>query len=186
MLFLYIALAIIGLLLLTFLFLLSKRVLFVIKLKRRRITDLRLTKSFFTSLFIPNDKPDLSFCFDGKKYAVCLITTRFKGARYHFIDNSLMQVIIERNFILLPKRIKPRSAPLDIGFVRKSYDIHFDTDNYANAIPYIIPLPAANTVSFVDGAKTSILYNGDTLYENFNICGSKYFLENVLVKEEHK
>lgn len=186
MLVLWILLIILALVILKYISLIFKRIVLLHKLKKTHPEALILKRNRFRSVFIPDGKSDFVIKFHDKEYSVSVITTPFRRVRYHF-DNETLQIVYERRAVNLTNfsSVRPKAATtIDNVFVLKKYKLKWDSGISPQARRYVILHPAPKAVSAVSGTQVVSLSNNDLLRADVQVCGLKYFVNNVLEGEE--
>ena len=134
------------------------------------------------SIFKHDGRADFSLQLRKKTIDVSVITTPFRRVRYHFdINNKLLEIIIERKSVYVGGPNAPRPTyicAIDRVYTIRKYKIGFEVPNNENQ-KYVILNPAPRSVSKTDGATLMVLYDNDVLIPGVNVCGLKWFVENV-------
>ena len=178
MLFVWILLIIASLIIIKYIYLIVKRALLISKIKKNADETI-FFRNPFRSALIPDGKPDLQIRKGQNRFDIIIITIPFKRVRYHFEDNSRLELIIERNGVLVnsPRHVA-RATTLNYQFKIAKYRISFEKKE--DVVQYVILNPAPKLITKVSGSILDYLYNGDNLFEEVKICGSKFFLEKVV------
>lgn len=184
MLFLWILLLITIIVFLKYAYLMIKRLLLIRKISERMKKhngNIRYCRNPLTSVFKHDGKVDLSISFQEKTIDVSVITTPLSRVRYHFdINNKLLELIIERRSVyMVNPRVPKPSGVMDRVYTIWKYNIEFEaSDNEKQK--YVILNPAPVSISKADGATLTALYNNDALITGVQVCGLKWFIENIL------
>lgn len=178
MIFLWILGIIVALILLKYAYLLLKRMILIRKI-RKNADEICFLRNRFRSVFKKDGKPDFTVKKGDRCISVSILTTPFRKVRYHFDNNEKIEIFWERRgaFVMNP-RAPGNNAAIDRSFRIRKYNIHFDTES--DEIHYVILHPAPADITCASGARRESLGNNDILFGNIRICGSKFFLENIL------
>ena len=166
-------------------YLITKRLLLIGKIKKKikkQNGGLRYFRNPLSSVFRHDGGIDLPVSCHEKNIAVSVLTTPFHRVRYHFNDNGLLELIVERRGVFITNRNRPNiSSVMDRYHTVRRYRIEFDDSEAENESQrYVILNPAPISVSKVDGSKITALCDDDILFDRIKVCGLKYFLENVI------
>ena len=101
--------------------------------------------------------------------------------RYHFnLNHKLLELIVERRAVVVsaPRSPRPGASAYDRVFTLRKYKFDLTASVDENQ-KYVILNPAPISVSKVDGAALTVLYDNDALIPGVKVCGLKWFIENV-------
>lgn len=184
MLILWILLLIALIVLLNDLYLMIKRLTLLRKIKKqvkKHNGRMQYRRNPLISIFKRDGKVDISLQWQMKTIDVSVITTPFRRVRYHFnLNHKLLELIVERRAVVVsaPRSPRPGASAFDRVFTLRKYKFDLTASVDENQ-KYVILNPAPISVSKVDGAALTVLYDNDALIPGVKVCGLKWFIENV-------
>ncbi len=152
------------------------------KLKKAKLSDLRLNRRLFSSILVHDGKRDISFSFEDKRYELCLLTTFSRRVVYHFHDGVLkVKLKMVGLFTVNQKTSSNGTLAIDLGgHTAKSYNMYFVKNKGESTVFYVITLPSPIYSTGIKGNKKAELFNGDEIYKDVIISDAKHFTERVL------
>ncbi len=96
------------------------------------------------------------------------------------LNHKLLELIVERRAVVVsaPRSPRPGASAYDRVFTLRKYKFDLTASVDENQ-KYVILNPAPISVSKVDGAALTVLYDNDALIPGVKVCGLKWFIENV-------
>ena len=181
---LWIVCGILALWMLKYIFLISKRLILLSKIKKHakeNYCKLQYMRHPLYSVFRHDAQPDLCIHLKDKTVFVTVITTPFRRIRYHFIQNETLELVHERRgtFMTNPRRPNP-TATVDRRYVIRRYPMVFSNEaSDPHALHYVILHPAPYSATKAEGSQIQLLHDNDVLFGNVRVCGLRYFLKNL-------
>ena len=185
MFFAWILLIIVAVILLRYFYLIIKRLFLVLKIKKRIKEchgNLQYARHPLISIFKHDGKTDFVISTQKEIINVSVITTPYRRIRYHFNNNKLLELILERRAVhILSRRIIHPAVVINHSYTIRKYKIEFDESEKQNHTQrYVIVNPAPILITKSSGATFRILFDNDFLFNGIRICGSRYFLNSVI------
>ncbi len=179
----WIIVIVLSLILLKYGYLISKRFSFYFKIKKVDGVNIKLTRNLFRSVFIRDGKPDIEISFGGKKYRICLITTRFRRCAYHFASKNRLEIKKKlAGLFVVNRNVQYGSVQMQFTFTRRVYNLDIQASGNGGET-YVIPLPSPSVVTAVIGTEIKEVFDGDEIFKGVKICGAKHLREKVLKKQ---
>ncbi len=177
---LYILIVIAALTIIIYIISMLKRLSMIRRLKKASGGKLLKKRGFFASFFKQNGSLDYLIEKDGKKYAVSVVGSAHKRVKYHFADETLMEIVRRKIFIMIGNMRTANNGKADLRWVVARRHMDFSSLILCEGEKWVIAYPAPIELTKVSGNGITILGNGDRLFGDIRVCGLKHFTDNVL------